>query len=96
MGRLETRLWERCMTLLKKYRRRASPRMKVTILRDASPFPNEDLFWKANKDLDIYPLFDALAMWVQDRPEALANYHPKLRNIVAKIVNTAEQGIVIF
>ena len=90
MTRLQERLWDRCMILLKGYRKKASPSMTVAILRDASPYPNEEIMFQMKYDLKIYSLFDALAMWVGQG--GLSEHHPKIKQVVAKIVNSAERG----
>ena len=92
VSRLETRLWERSMALLQKDRKKATPTLRETILRAASPYPDEAIYFQIDRDLKIYPLWDCVSMWVQKSPVALENYHPELRLVVAKLVNAAEAG----
>ena len=92
VSRLETRLWERSMALLQKDRKKATPALRETILRAASPYPDEGIYFQIDKDLKVYPLFEALALWTEVNPDALENYHPELRSVVSKLVNAAEAG----
>ena len=77
------------MELLKMYRKKASPRMTAAILRDCSPYPDEEMVFQMIHDLKIYPLLDACAMWVGKG--GLAEHHPKIRKVVEKIVKEIEE-----
>jgi len=94
-SRLERRLWLRTMTLLKKDHRKATPALKEAIKRAIQPC-SEEVLRQVDRDLDLYPLWDAISMWCQDSPVALGEFHPKLREVVAKLVGKAEEGVLTF
>ena len=96
MSRLDERLWERCIVLLEKDKRRVSSSMRDAVLNTAKPFSDDGVYKQVLYDLTVCSLWDACAMWVQDSSVALWNFYPKIKEVVSKLVNAAEEGKLIF
>ncbi|MFH1765967.1 MAG: hypothetical protein ABIF09_17405, partial [Gemmatimonadota bacterium] len=87
---LESRtLWDRAMALLKKNRKKADTYDRLFIYELGSDIEPQ-LAIQMNKDLDAYPLFDALAMWVQPVDNALTAYDPRIHRIAEVIIRQYE------
>ncbi len=89
-SRLEHHLHHRAILLLAKDHRKASLALKETIKRAIQPCP-EEVLRQVNRDLDLYPLWDCVAMWwCEDSPVAFEKFGPKLREVCSKLIGKAE------
>ena len=77
------------MTLLKKDHRKATPALKEAIKRAIQPC-SEEVLRQVDRDLDLYPLWDAISMWCQDHPLSLAEFHPPIGVVCSKLIDKAE------
>lgn len=83
-------LWKRAMNLLqvKRIRRRATPDEVAFIAKQAYDY-HPAVVCQMSRDLKIYPLFDAVAMWVQ--PDlGLAEYEPNIVSIARILISKVE------
>ena len=84
-----SRLHHRAMLLLDKDHRKASPALAEALKRAIQPC-SEEVLRQVNRDLDLYPLWDCLALWTEDSPLALAEFHPPLVEVCSKLIGKAE------
>ncbi len=88
-------LWDRAMDLLKKkgIRSMATETEIQQILKECVDCP-EKIKAQIRRDLGIFPLFDAIAMWVQPVDVALAAYEPKVAQIAREVIERYEAGAI--
>jgi GNAT superfamily N-acetyltransferase len=85
-------LWERAMNLLQKHKiRDKATYEEVNYIISMLPMgTDQDIKNQIRKDLNTYPLFDAVAMWVQPVEGALSAYEPALFNVAKAMIEKYE------
>lgn len=81
-------LWDRAMALLTRGGRRQAPGDEAASIISraiAMGFPPE-VITQMYRDLLVYPLFDAVAMWVQPAPMALAGAEPMVAVLAEEVI----------
>ncbi len=86
-------LWKQAMNLLqvKRVRRKATPD-EVGLIAKMSYDYHPAVVCQMQRDLKIYPLFDALAMWVQPK-SGLAEYEPNITAIAKLLISEEERRV---
>lgn len=84
-------LWERAQNLLQHgVRQKASYDEVNHIMSYLSSEVSQDIKNQMRQDLAIYPLFDAIAMWVQPVESALASHESRVANVAEAILERYE------